>query len=343
MLLTLRFLSRNLFLLFLSGLFFPVKAFSSDPIPISMADPTIFYHQGVYYLYGTGDDAATNQGFVVYTSKDLKTWSGAVGASHGYALKKGDAFGSTGFWAPQVFYYQHKFYMSYTADEHIAIATSDSPLGPFKQEVKQPIIPERRNIDSYVFMDDDGKKYLYHVIVADGGNRIYVAELKADLSGIKPETLAKCIEADAAWENTEKAAWTVTEGPTVVKQNGLYYLVYSANDFRSKDYAVGYAVSTSPLGPWKKYEGNPLLSRQHTGKPGSGHGDLFKDAKGNWRYVFHSHLSNSKVGPRKTALVKVLMPSDGLPAMQFDAGSFYYLQQPGAKNKRSSVVEKRDN
>lgn len=314
------------FFLLLSGLFFPFKLFSSDTITISLADPTIFYHKGIYYLYGTGDDKSNNQGFVVHTSRDLKTWSKPIGATKGYALKKGDAFGNSGFWAPQVFYYNNKFYMTYTADEHIAIATSDSPLGPFKQQEKKPIIPERRNIDSYIFIDDDGKKFLYHVIVADGGNRIYVAEMEDDFSGIRKQTLTKCIEADTNWENTEKAEWTVTEGPTVIKKNGLYYMVYSANDFRSKDYAVGYAVSESPLGPWKKYEGNPLLSRGNSYKNGSGHGDLFQDDKGNWHYVFHTHVSENTVGPRKTALLKVEMPSDSSQNIKFDAGSFYYLK-----------------
>ncbi|WP_205943952.1 glycoside hydrolase family 43 protein [Pedobacter xixiisoli] len=319
------------FLLLLSGLIFPVKVFSTDPTPIYLADPTMFYHEGVYYLYGTGDNKSNNEGFVVHTSKDLKTWSKAVGATNGYALKKGDAYGNAGFWAPQVFHYQNKFYMSYTADEHIAIATSDSPLGPFKQEQKQPIIPEHRNIDSYVFIDDDGKKYLYHVIVADGGNRIYVAEMEDDFSAIRKNTLTKCIAADTQWENTEKAEWTVTEGPTVVKKDGLYYMIYSANDFRSKDYAVGYAVSKRPLGPWKKDETNPILGRQHTKMNGSGHGDLFKDAKGIWYYVFHTHLSENKVGPRKTALLKVAMPSDSSQKVQFDASDFYYLQSNGIK------------
>lgn len=321
----LKFYKRLFFLLVSSGLIFPVRAFNAEHNPIYLADPTIFYHEGVYYLYGTGDNKSNNQGFVVHTSRDLKTWSKAVGASNGYALKKGDAYGKTGFWAPQVFHYKNRFYMSYTADEHIAIATSDSPLGPFKQERKVPIIPEHRNIDSYVFIDDDGKKFLYHVIVADGGNRIYVAELEDDFSAIRKNTLTKCIDADTQWENTEKAEWTVTEGPTVVKNNGLYYLVYSANDFRSKDYAVGYAVSKSPLGPWKKDETNPILSRQHTKMNGSGHGDLLKDGNGNWHYVFHTHLSENKVVPRKTALLKVKMPANNSQNMQFDATSFYYL------------------
>lgn len=119
-----------------------VKA-SKDPA-ITLADPTIFYHMGIYYLYGTGGDKQTNQGFVVYTSPDLKNWTGPVGASEGYALKKGDAFGDKGFWAPQVFFYNNLFYMAYTANEHIAIAASSSPLGPFNNRKKSRLLKRKK-------------------------------------------------------------------------------------------------------------------------------------------------------------------------------------------------------
>ena len=87
---------------------------------------------------------------------------------------------------------------------------------------------------------------------------IYVAELNDDLMSIKPGTLTKATLAGEEWENTARVEWPVTEGPTVLKKNNRYYLLYSANDFRNPDYAVGYAVSESPLGPWKKAEGNPI-------------------------------------------------------------------------------------
>lgn len=296
---------------------------------ISLADPTIFYHKGTYYLYGTGGDKYTNQGFVVYTSADLKTWEGPRGAAGGYALRKGDAFGESGFWAPQVFEYKNKFYMAYTANEHIAIAVSSSPLGPFRQQDKKPLINQKRNIDPFIFIDDDGKKYLYHVIVADGGNRIYTAELEDDFSGIKENTVKKCIEADREWENTDHAKWSVTEGPTVLKHKQYYYLIYSANDFRNPDYAVSYAMSKNPLGPWEKTDQEPLISRKTIGHNGTGHGDLFTGRSGNMYYVFHTHNSESKVAPRLTAVVKAGFAGkrQGPDKFIIDADSFYFLQQ----------------
>ena len=37
--------------------------------------------------------------------------------------------------------------------------------------------------------------------------------------------------------------------------------MYSANYFGGKNYAVGYATSNSPLGPFKKSANNPVLSK----------------------------------------------------------------------------------
>lgn len=289
---------------------------------IFLADPTIFFDQGAYYLYGTSGD----EGFLVYTSKDLKNWAGPVGRKNGFALKKGDAFGSKGFWAPQVFKKDKTYFMAYTADEQIAIAKSDHPLGPFKQEIPKVISGNGKQIDPFLFTDSDGRNYLYHVRL-DRGNRIYVAEMNADFSDILPNTVKECISGTENWENTAKTDWPVTEGPTVLKKDDLYYLFYSANDFRNPDYAVGYATSASPYGPWKKYNANPIISRQNIKHNGTGHGDFFVDGKGRLQYVFHTHYSDQKVSPRATAIVaaKFVKNSKGKEVMQVDTKTFSLL------------------
>jgi beta-xylosidase len=297
----------------------------SDSLIIRLADPTVFFHKDVYYLYGTvGGDP--HNGFLVYTSTDLKKWK-LSSKNDGYALKKGDAFGTMGFWAPQVFSHDGKFFMAYTANENIAIAVSDSPLGPFTQPNKLPLQAPVKQIDPFVFIDDDGKKYLYHVRLTKG-NRIFVAEMNSDLSSIKPETIKECIEASEGWENTANSKWSVAEGPSILKFNNVYYLFYSANDFRSPDYAVGYATSKSPLGPWVKHEGNPILSKEMVGTNGPGHGDFFSDGNELF-YVFHTHNSNEKVHFRKTALVPTeLVKTNGtIDRFEFDASKLYYLRK----------------
>lgn len=286
------------FLLLLSSVL-PVK----DSTPLLLADPTIFTWEGKHYAYGT-NGANANLGIPVYTSTDLVNWT-----DKGFALKKGEAFGERGFWAPQVFRHGKKFYMAYTANESIAIAVSDHPEGPFRQQFHRRLPGSSRQIDPFVFFEE-GKAWLYHVRV-DSGNRIFAGQLNDDLSDFVPGTLQECIRAGTGWENTNGASWPVAEGPTVIKKDGRYYLFYSCNDFRNIDYAVGIAVGDSPLGPFRRIPQNPVISRHNTGANGSGHGDvLFSEGK--WYYVFHIHFDEKKVGPRRTVLMEMKW-NDALP------------------------------
>lgn len=266
----------------------PVEVVSTT-LPI--ADPYILLYDGMYYAYGTSGD----NGFEVYTSDDLETWK----RSSAMALNKQDSYADRWFWAPEVYYVEKakKFYLFYSADEHICVATSDSPYGPFVQDEKKPI-REEKSIDTSVFFDDDGKAYLYFVRFTDG-NVIWVAELNDDLKSIKEETLTQCFAAEEPWELILPK---VVEGPSVIKQGDTYYLMYSANGYTSQDYAVGYATSKSPFGPWKKYEKNPIL-HNYKGLVGVGHGAPFIDKEGKMRYVFHAHKSTTEIHPRDAYVV----------------------------------------
>lgn len=291
---------------------------------IYQADPTIFLYKGLYYLYGTNSRAA-DKGIRVFISSNLKTWQTAkTFYPEGYALKKPESFGTAGFWAPQVLYDNNKFYMAYVANEHIAIAQSDSPMGPFI--AKNPLSFEQKNIDPFIFTDDDGKKYLFHVDISEG-NRIFVAELNDELSAIKPSTNKLCISATEIWETKKDH---VVEGPTVIKHNGLYYLIYSANNFISPYYAVGYATSSKVYGPWKKNESNPILSIKNTGESGSGHGDIFFDKNNRMYYVFHTHYSDTSVSPRRTAIARAFFvkgSAAGPDKLVIDGKHFFYLKK----------------
>jgi xylan 1,4-beta-xylosidase len=297
-----------------------------DSSILHLADPTIFHFKNTYYLYGTVERNAGN-GFLVYTSTDLKKWQ-LLNKNDGFALRKGDAFGRSGFWAPQVFFHKDKFYMAYVANEQIAIAESNSPEGPFTQTKKDSLATSVKQIDPFVFIDDDGKKYLYHVRLVNG-NRIFVAVLNDDFSSIRPGTLRECIAATDDWENAAHATWPVAEGPTVIKHNSVYYLFYTANDFRNPDYAVGYATSNNPLGPWTKHQGNPILNKAMIGINGTGHGDFFSKGKELF-YVFHTHNSNTKVGPRNTALMKASFKKgtkNNTDELVMIDKSFYFLKK----------------
>ena len=208
----------------------------SLPTPIPLADPYILYDNGMYYLYGTG----SGDGIAVAISKDMKKWEWPENTKYYLALHKDDSYGTYYFWAPEVYKIGDKFLMYYSSQEHICAAWGESPLGPFKQIEKKPM-REQKSIDNHLFIDDDGKPYLFWVHY-DGGQQVWVAELEDDYMTIIPGTEKKCISPYQDWETI----WaTVNEGPFVLKHKGKYYLSYSANTYESQHYAVGYAVSDS--------------------------------------------------------------------------------------------------
>ena len=273
-----------------------------DKVP--HADPFILLHDGIYYAYGTGEP-----GFRIYTSTDLEHWQ-----KKGIALDIDNCWGTKQFWAPEVYCVNDKFYIFYSSEEHICVATSDNPEGPFRQEAVKPI-REEKGIDTSMFIDDDGTPYLYFVRFT-GGNVIWVAEMTGDLLGIKEETLRECISAEEPWELVDAR---VAEGPSVFRHKGIYYMLYSANHTRSQDYAVGYATAPSPYGPWTKALGNPVFRRDSPnagGLVGIGHGAPFKDKDDNLMYVFHAHQNDSTMYPRTMYINKALkIAKDGTLSM----------------------------
>lgn len=280
---------------------------------IFLADPTIYVEQGKYYLTGTGETGSGVAGFTVLESTDLRNWQPPIrsGDTVRRLLERGDhTFGTQGFWAPQLFRENGRYYFTYTANEQTALAESPTLLGPYRQRAVGPIDGSEKNIDSYIFKDDDGKYYLYHVRF-NRGNYLWVAEFDLKRGRIKPETLKKCFEQTEPWEATPAyPSDPIMEGPTVIKLNDKYYLFYSANHFQNIDYAVGYAVADSPYGPWVKQPDSPIIHRSIVGENGSGHGDLFVGLDNQLYYVFHVHYSKDQSTPRRTRIVPVVREWD---------------------------------
>lgn len=276
---------------------------------IDYADPTIIVANGKYYMTGTSSD----EGFTMLESANLKYWTPCENPP--FILHKGaDTYGNFAFWAPQVLPYNGKYLLTYSAEGKMCIAESDQVTGPYKQRDRRPITdcPEM-NIDTYLFQDDDGKWYLYHArLMQQGdktGNTIQVAEFDMATQRIKEETLTLCVQVTEPWEDTfnnEQFGFKTCEGPTVIKRDGVYYLFYSANDYQSTDYAVGYATATSPYGPWTKQPG-PIISSKITGENGSGHGDFFIGLDKKPYYVFHVHQNDTTVHPRTVRIMELKM------------------------------------
>jgi Glycosyl hydrolases family 43 len=72
------------------------------------------------------------------------------------------------------------------------------------------------------------------------------------------------------------------------RRRTVYYLTYSANNWESPFYGVGYAVADGPLGPWRKYAGNPILSQNpQIGMYSTGHGSIAFSPDGSEMYYVH--------------------------------------------------------
>ena len=100
------------------------------------------------------------------------------------------------------------------------------------------------------------------------------------------------------------------EGSTTIKRHvgtdehgrarPLYYLTYSANNWQSPDYGVGYATATSPLGPWQKFEGNPILSKDASlPMYSTGHGSIVTSSDGTEMYYPHHGRPTPTTRPRR--------------------------------------------
>lgn len=262
-----------------------IKTDSKDPTSqqgplIYTADPAALVHDGTLYLYTTHDEQSL-QGkdyrmydYRLWSSRDLKTWQnhGAVLRYSDFAWARGDAKTGNAY-AHHVIKRKDasgntKFYF-YAAVEggqtggafgfSIGVAVGDSPKGPFSDPRGMPLIlledtakdknHSWRNIDPAVFVDDNGRAYLYW-----GNQQLWWVELEPDLVHLKGEKYQ--LDAKGRMQNRDSSAVQIhkvdslpnfEEGPHLSKHNGIYYLVYAAGFPES----LAYATSTSASGPWQ--------------------------------------------------------------------------------------------
>ena len=277
-------------------LFLPLLALAEGgKSQVPLADPYILLDGDTYYAYGTNDA----NGIRCYTSDDLRVWK-----YEGLALNKTNTTETQWFWAPEVYHVKGKYIMYYSANEHLYAATSSSPKGPFVQVGSYQMgsilsKEDEKCIDSHVFFDvkanGDTIAYIFFVRFTDG-NCIWQAKLGDDFITPVAGTLRKCFAATQSWELKQGK---VNEGPNVIKYRNTYFLTYSGNDYRSQDYAVGYATTTNiASGSWTKYTSNPIL-RRWDDLVGTGHHSLFYDKDGNLRIVFHAHNDTANIQPRR--------------------------------------------
>ena len=261
-----------------------------NPVHTNAPDPFVLYEDGVYYMYSTN---APDRGFYADISTDLVHWK-----RHSQPVaQKPDIYGETWFWAPEVYHYNGMYYMLYSTEEHLALATADSPLGPFKK-VEDGFLLSERAIDGSFFFDDDGKIYMYFAYFSQGEEELCVVEMEPDLLHCKKDTQT-ILSVPNGWEKN------VNEGPMMLKHNGTYYLTYSGNAYDNSNYCVGCMTSKSPTGPFTRDTANPIL-QSNTVSIGCGHHCFAPSPDGSEMFiVYHCHRSAESVHPRSLCIDRV--------------------------------------
>ena len=262
------------------------------------ADPEILYHEGTYYLYTSHAKKVR-----VRTSKDLVNWQDA-----GYAFDPISNAGITSFMSPNVFCSEGLFYLiiasrtggsTSSTDFKLYYASSQSPIGPFEMKSDKPYINDVNEIGGAPFIDDDGKIYIT-LVRFGGGNNIYIQEISARNGIISPVSDAThCVSPTEHYEMDEYGK--ITEGGVIVKHNGYYYMMYASGHYKGH-YGEAYAVSTSLLGPWKKYSYNDVLT--HT-PYADGVGDcvFVRTAGGELFVAYHKHTEVGNCGASRSVCI----------------------------------------
>lgn len=295
---------------------------------VSVHDPSIFFDPNTktYYAFGSH--------FAVASSTDLITWKQEVRDEQPEELYGEEKYGiwpkaiedtvklvkpagdikTT--WAPDVEFYNGKYYMYYSltrafGSDRSAIARveSDNVLGPYTNNTAIVDSVSATGaypncIDPELFYDKDGKLWMVYGSFFGG---IYIKELNnsGDNWGLpKEEGFGKLLWKNGATD--EKGNLLGVEGPFVFynETTDYYYLMVSEGDLNTV-YNMRIARSKTPDGPYKDItdndvstdegKGNKIAGNyqfQRAGKqPGYaalGHNSVIKDKDGRYFVVYHT-------------------------------------------------------
>lgn len=180
----------------------------SHTILAGYGDPAVLKTDSGYYLLATSNDAP--DAFPILHSEDLVHWE-----HQGFVFPEGSqpAWAATGrfvadFWAPEMAQAGDEYWVAYTARQKnnalaIGLARSKSPLGPFVDNGEPLLVGSSLNttgvahgapssgvIDSHIFTDVDGTRYLFW---KDDRNGIWPRPL-AMLLGEQPSLIERIFE-----------------------------------------------------------------------------------------------------------------------------------------------------
>lgn len=258
------------------------------------ADPTVVRFRGRYWLF-----PSHSKGY--WHSTDLLHWRFVE--PRGYAVDK---------YAPTAVVIRDRLYLTTSGDQD-TIWVTDNPLrGTWTVAATLPM----KINDPDLFLDDDGRLYLYQGLSDKEPIQAYELDAKTFQPIRSVSVPASRDPAKRGWEvmgdrNERTADATWIEGAWMTKAGGRYYLQYAAPATEHRAYADGVLVGDSPLGPFTYQDHNPFSVRATGFATGAGHGSTFRDAAGRWWHVGTVTISKRYAYERRLALFPAAFTARG--------------------------------
>lgn len=225
-------------------------------------DPAPFVYGDKVYLFVDHDEDGRNRDFnmkdwMLFSTEDMVNWTyegtQVTTATFPWARQGQRA------WASQGVERNGKWYWYVCCNKAgggdvLAVATADSPTGPWRDAIGGPLCEGFGFIDPTVFIDDDGRAYLFW-----GNKGLWYGELNDDMISFKdgfkevpgyhdPECFGE-LQSKMNWAHGQNEMMTqYEEGPWLMKRNGTYYLSYPAGGVPEH---MAYSTAPTINGPWK--------------------------------------------------------------------------------------------
>lgn len=305
---------------------------SQNPLPVEFGDPFILKaSDGKYYMTGTG---GIRDGFKMLSSTDLVNWldEGIIFQGNRDTAWCVANFWAPELYENNGKFYL--FYSADWRENpnndlenfRVGYAVSDTPPGPYVDVLNRPVYDPGYPIIDVNLYFEDGRVYFYYSRVCYKNpvetelsewarekemfdeieeSWIYGVEMKPDFSEVIGEPVLilrpplTMDDPQTEWESRSVTSGEVnrrwTEGSYIFKQKDMYYMMYSANFYGGQNYAVGYATSQHPLGPFTKAANNPVLQKniEEGGiVTGTGHNSITWSPDGNEMLcVYHGYTT----------------------------------------------------
>jgi arabinoxylan arabinofuranohydrolase len=291
-------------LIFVIGILFIAMAATLvgavNPIlPIGVYVPDAEAHVGAdgrMYIYGSWD--IVNNDYCstihhVFSSADLLNWTDHGEIFHSAGAHDDVPWSDAKLYAPDAIYKNGTYYLYFClSDGGEGVATSTSPYGPFTNASQ---IAGISGIDPAIFVDDDGQAYYYW-----GQFNSHAAKLKPNMIEIDTATIKDNVLTEATHH--------FHEGSSMRKRNGIYYYVYADIERNGTPTCLGYATSTSPLGPFT-YRGVIIDNAGCDPAVWNNHGSIAQ-YNGQW-YVFYHRSSHGTRFLRRVCVEPITFNADG--------------------------------